>query len=95
MNVEEKANRLSIYGVLFVAGWIASSAYYQIPKLWTAHNVEHHQVVQLKAQKQQLANCIRVAVPTAKQAIVSANSDSVPTPSADALQPCEKVTPSK
>lgn len=95
MTWEDRTDRASILGIMFVLGWICSQGYYQVPKLWHARDtlgyVQTRQVPALKAKLKVLHNCVRVAVPAAKQAIAAAQSDTVDVPAPTTLNPCRNV----
>jgi hypothetical protein len=84
-------------GVWFVIGWIAASAYYQIPKLWESKSrlvhVETKVVPTLKRQLGCEHYVARKNEMVAQTAIVSANDDYVPTPSIHdvAKDNCDKL----
>lgn len=99
MDLEKKADSGSLFGAVFIAGYIACAAVNHVQELWSQHGqlqvIETKVVPKLKAQAAQVpalaakAGCEHwradVNASVAKQAIRGANSDSVPVPDASAL----------
>lgn len=87
--LEPYVRRVMRWGVFFALGWAACASFYNVEHLWQKQSqlavIQTTTIPKLKS----FANCehvrANVSQKLAVQAIVSANSETVPTPSASAL----------
>lgn len=99
MDLEAKADRVSLLGMAFVAGVITALSLNNVKELWSEHGqlqvIETKVVPKLKAQAAQVpvlkakAGCehwrAQITEQVAKQAIKGANSETAPIPDASAI----------
>lgn len=89
MMLVQAGDKLSLLGVAFVVGYITCASVNQVQSLWSQHGqlVQVRQTVIPKLKAQIHCEDARAdkASSIARQAIVSANSDSIPVPDAAAI----------